>query len=814
MAFHETRFPTDIAYGATGGPGYNTTIVTTSSGGEQRIDNWAQTRCKYNVGSGIKTVAQMEQFIAFFHARKGRTHGFRFKDWSDYTAIAQQCTLVTGTTKTYQMQKTYVDASGFHTTREIRKPVINTVSVFINGIKQTSGYVVDYGTGRIIFENVPGGIVTADFEFDVPCRFSNNDMGINLESWKISQWASIEIIEIKLPPNVSFFNTVQVSDTFESLLEYTAENVEQMIRTTNLAPEMRIKTRGRNVSGDGGGARYRISLTDEGKSWAISLNNGYFALLDQKDFVTYRMFGALLNGVDDDTPFMIQAHTYANSLYALDQTGHIKIWTCKVKQNDGIIYRSQPGIIEVYTDLDLSGSTIVFENESYDSEGWFYIGQKSETITTITLAPEQKAQLLQGTAYFTMLDNSIPSNVAITLTETDYTSKADGTYIPRKEMLIHDMQGICAGPLISSWINAGGQTVGTQTTVFSAEFTRISPHTLTITGCDVALNTTPGCNGILFTVNRHNTLIRDFLIRPIRSSLRNTIDRKAVFKVQNSYNVRFENIRGFNIAGRGNYEFIAGPGYVVSFENCCNVLIKDCRLLGYYKSIYAINCKDLIVRDSDIGGVQAFDNVSNIHVDNCIMYNHGIAIGYGSGLVTLNCCKLYSADIISLDYVPTLVELLVETGRCFTGKLSVQNCRIYASKTAAAGDTFSLIKATFSDKPSHVDILFRFPEIICTNIEVESTLLTAFYFMRIGGISTNTLTIARRALFENIETNVPTAQTYAVSFVSGTDVPIILSETGSKVLVYNCGTNIVSTASTWFGKTENPKPTTVVISNN
>ena len=36
MAFHEIRFPDDIAYGASGGPEFATTIVTMASGFEQR----------------------------------------------------------------------------------------------------------------------------------------------------------------------------------------------------------------------------------------------------------------------------------------------------------------------------------------------------------------------------------------------------------------------------------------------------------------------------------------------------------------------------------------------------------------------------------------------------------------------------------------------------------------------------------------------------------------------------------------------------------------------------------------------------------
>jgi uncharacterized protein (TIGR02217 family) len=38
--FHEVRFPDNIAYGATGGPEFATTVVATGSGHEKRNVNW------------------------------------------------------------------------------------------------------------------------------------------------------------------------------------------------------------------------------------------------------------------------------------------------------------------------------------------------------------------------------------------------------------------------------------------------------------------------------------------------------------------------------------------------------------------------------------------------------------------------------------------------------------------------------------------------------------------------------------------------------------------------------------------------------
>ena len=89
MAFHDVKFPDSIAQGATGGPGFSTTIITGSGGHEQRQGNWQVARRRYNVATGLKRRADVAVLLAFFIARAGRLHSFRFKDWSDYEVPRQ-----------------------------------------------------------------------------------------------------------------------------------------------------------------------------------------------------------------------------------------------------------------------------------------------------------------------------------------------------------------------------------------------------------------------------------------------------------------------------------------------------------------------------------------------------------------------------------------------------------------------------------------------------------------------------------------------------------------------------------------------------
>jgi len=59
------------------------TVVAISAGHEKRNVNWAEARGRWDVASGLKKQAQLDELIAFCRARRGKAYGFRFKDWTD-----------------------------------------------------------------------------------------------------------------------------------------------------------------------------------------------------------------------------------------------------------------------------------------------------------------------------------------------------------------------------------------------------------------------------------------------------------------------------------------------------------------------------------------------------------------------------------------------------------------------------------------------------------------------------------------------------------------------------------------------------------
>jgi uncharacterized protein (TIGR02217 family) len=201
MAFHEIRFPTNLSFGSVGGPERRTEIVTLANGFEERNTPWMHSRRRYDAGVGLRSLNDVETLIAFFEARTGQLHGFRWKDWSDYKSCVplanpspddQLIGTGDGVTAVFQLQKTYL--SGLQSyARPIRKPV---------GDQKTESleYSVDPATGAVTFMLPPdlGTRVTAGFEFDVPVRFDTDTIQTSVASFQAGEVPNVPVMEIRL----------------------------------------------------------------------------------------------------------------------------------------------------------------------------------------------------------------------------------------------------------------------------------------------------------------------------------------------------------------------------------------------------------------------------------------------------------------------------------------------------------------------------------------------------------------------------------------------------------------------------------------
>ncbi len=210
MAFHELQFPTNLSFGSIGGPERRTDIVTLSNGFEERNTPWAHSRRRYDAGMGLRSLDDVATLVAFFEAREGQLHAFRWKDWADYKSSAplsdtqsedQLVFIGDEVTSAIQITKTY--QSGAHTyIRPITKPVEGTVRVAVGGneLQETIDYTVDFATGQIHFPHPPdlGAEVRAGYEFDVPVRFDTDTIQTSVSSFRAGDTPSVPIVEVRI----------------------------------------------------------------------------------------------------------------------------------------------------------------------------------------------------------------------------------------------------------------------------------------------------------------------------------------------------------------------------------------------------------------------------------------------------------------------------------------------------------------------------------------------------------------------------------------------------------------------------------------
>lgn len=205
-AFHDILFPLRWAFGTTGGPERRTDIVALGSGGEERNTPWAHGRRRYDAGAAMKSLDDLAELVAFFEARRGRLHAFRFRDALDFKSCAPSLAVGPndqvlgegdGARSAFLLRKLYGDSAAQYY-RPIAKPVAGSVRVAVNGAETTDFSVSE--SGAVIFEAAPAAraSITAGFLFDTPVRFDTDRLEVSVEHFNAGRIASIPLIEVKI----------------------------------------------------------------------------------------------------------------------------------------------------------------------------------------------------------------------------------------------------------------------------------------------------------------------------------------------------------------------------------------------------------------------------------------------------------------------------------------------------------------------------------------------------------------------------------------------------------------------------------------
>ncbi|MEM6971931.1 MAG: DUF2460 domain-containing protein [Pseudomonadota bacterium] len=204
MSFHDVLFPTAISFGSTGGIERRTEVVRLVNGYEERNTPWAGSRRRFEAGLGVRSLDDLHGVAAFFEARRGRLHAFRWRDFlDDRSGMPSQTVAPTdqvigtgdGVEAAFQLIKSY-EPGAHAVTRTITKPIDGSVRVAVDGVEVAASVETLTGIVTLAVAPAAGAVVSAGFRFDVPVRFDSDTLEANLSAFEAGEVPSIPVIEV------------------------------------------------------------------------------------------------------------------------------------------------------------------------------------------------------------------------------------------------------------------------------------------------------------------------------------------------------------------------------------------------------------------------------------------------------------------------------------------------------------------------------------------------------------------------------------------------------------------------------------------
>lgn len=161
-------------------PKFATRVQTSVSGREMRVSDqpypiWTWTLV-YNflrdgdstyggsaLGSGYE---ELRTLMGFFLRQQGSFQAFLYNDPTDYVVAGQQIAFGDGITTNFQLIRTF---GGF--SEPITQPT--STAIFVNGVSVAFSTLA-YGVVQLAAAPAAGALVTANFTYDFPVRFSDD----------------------------------------------------------------------------------------------------------------------------------------------------------------------------------------------------------------------------------------------------------------------------------------------------------------------------------------------------------------------------------------------------------------------------------------------------------------------------------------------------------------------------------------------------------------------------------------------------------------------------------------------------------------
>jgi len=209
MTIPAYRLPEGIERGSGFGPTFRNVIQEAISGNEQRFAQW--TKCKgvgdlsYGLLTSEDPMGDFRAILAIWRAHFGSLLPFRFRDWSDYTALDEVFGTGDGSQTQFQLSKTYDPSlillnmpGNLFYVRDIHL-LASTPVIEVDGVTMTvtTDYTIS-ASGLVAFTSPPANnkLLTWTGEFDVPVRFDTDQLPVIMNEADLTSIRSIPVKEV------------------------------------------------------------------------------------------------------------------------------------------------------------------------------------------------------------------------------------------------------------------------------------------------------------------------------------------------------------------------------------------------------------------------------------------------------------------------------------------------------------------------------------------------------------------------------------------------------------------------------------------
>ena len=190
--------PNCWSWGVTRTPMYRTTVITAASGKTERDQRWKYPQHSYVAPFNNRLQSEVDQLLNYWYSIGGRANTWPLHDHADYKSCAlpdtpagddQPLGIADIGQTDFQVRKVYQTGS-IQQERKITRPIESTLIVWVDGAPVGGWTLEPLGVVRFATPMTGGEVVTAGFEFHVPCAFASDDLDVAIHNRNEDEYIS------------------------------------------------------------------------------------------------------------------------------------------------------------------------------------------------------------------------------------------------------------------------------------------------------------------------------------------------------------------------------------------------------------------------------------------------------------------------------------------------------------------------------------------------------------------------------------------------------------------------------------------------